>query len=150
MAGYSIRKLRLIQQQYQQSDEELSNVYNGPVAKVRRDSDSTEALLYCNELGVPVAIYDLTLTLNSTVYTDMLSGWSTGQIYVVTWYDQSGAGRDLQQASQTMQPSIKIFSQLGYPQMSVESGKGFSVNLNLALGDFSVQVAGDFGPSQSG
>lgn len=78
-AAFSLRKLR--------------DAYTGPAIRVRRSSDNTEQDILFNGDGS----LD-TSSLNSFLTTN--SG------FVVTWYDQSGNGRNATQTSATKQPRI--------------------------------------------
>lgn len=75
-AAYSLRRLRL--------------AYVGPVVRVRRSSDNTEQ------------------DFNAAQLTDgtLLTFCGAGNGFVRTWYDQSGNGRNLEQATSASQLSI--------------------------------------------
>jgi hypothetical protein len=77
-AAYSLRKLRLD--------------YNGDAVRVRRSSDNAE-----QDIGFSGG------TLDTNALTSFV-GSNDG--YVVTWYDQSGNGRDASQSTQGDQPQI--------------------------------------------
>ncbi len=81
-ACYSLRRLRV--------------AYNGPLVRLRRSSDSQEKDFWAVP-GDPVG------TLNVTEILIWLAG-DTG--FVVTWYDQSGFGHDVVQATAGNQPKL--------------------------------------------
>ena len=68
----------------------LSWSYGGPVVRVRRSSDNTEQDFTATQ------VTDGTLT----------TFCGAGDGFVRTWYDQSGNGRDVDQATTTQQPRI--------------------------------------------
>jgi len=71
----------------------LSSSYNGYALKVRRSSDSTTQ--------------DIGFDTNGNLDTVSLKTFvGSGSGYVATWYDQSGSGKDLTQATTTKQPRI--------------------------------------------
>jgi hypothetical protein len=65
---------------------------DGPVVRVRRGSDNVE-----REVGFDGD------TVDTQALTDFANG---GDVYVVTWYDQSGNNRDATQNTQADQPQI--------------------------------------------
>ena len=71
----------------------LAGSYSGPLIKVRRASDNGEIDIYASKDG----------TLDTGTLFSV--GFFTS-LYLVTWYDQSGNGRHLQQATQALQPRI--------------------------------------------
>lgn len=75
-AAYSLRRLR--------------TAYTGPVVRVRRSSDNAELNFRPSE-----------------IQSGQLAAWAgTGNGFVVTWFDQSGNGRDATQTTTTLQPQI--------------------------------------------
>ncbi len=72
--------------------ERLLTSWTGALYRVRRDSDNTEQDI------TPAA--DGTDTASLTAFVGSASG------YVTVWYDQSGAGLDLAQATTTKQPQV--------------------------------------------
>ena len=78
-AAYSLRK--------------LSNTYNGPAIRVRRSSNNAELNIGFNSDG----------TLDTTALTTFVGG---GNGFVVTWYDQSGNGKNAVQTTAANQPRI--------------------------------------------
>lgn len=79
-AAYSIRKLTI--------------AYKGPCMRVRRLPGNEEKDIYFGSSGV----LDIDTLLEFT--------GSYGDAYVVKWYDQSGNGRDVSQATLNVQPQI--------------------------------------------
>lgn len=77
-AAYSMRQLR--------------SAYGGACVRLRRSSDNAEA-----DFGF-IALY-----LNKAA---VLAWAGSGDAFVVTWYDQSGAGKHMTQATQAAQPRI--------------------------------------------
>lgn len=84
-------------------DENLDNIsfalsmrilvtdYNGPLIRLRRDSDNAEQDFFC--------------AANDIVNIDAINTWrGTANVFVVTWYDQSGLGRNAAQATLNRQP----------------------------------------------
>ena len=78
-AAYSLRKLR--------------TAYSGSAIRVRRSSDNTESDIGFNGGG----------GLDTTALTTFVGA---GNGFVRTWYDQSGSGNNLTQATTTLQPNI--------------------------------------------
>jgi len=78
-AAYSVRKLRTL--------------YTGNAIRVRRSSDNTE-----QDIG-----FDINGNLNESALTTFVGA---GNGFVTTWYDQSGNGRNVTQATATSQPQI--------------------------------------------
>jgi hypothetical protein len=93
-AAYSLRKLRTI--------------YAGSAIRVRRSSDNAESDIGFNSGG----------GLNTTALTTFVGA---GSGFVTTWYDQSGNGRHVTQATATSQPRIvnagTVDTQNGKPAM---------------------------------
>lgn len=77
--AYSLRRLR--------------TAYTGPLVRVRRSSDNTE-----QDIG-----YNISNELDTTALTAFVGANSA---FVVTWYDQSGNGRNMTQATQAAQPRL--------------------------------------------
>jgi len=78
-AAFSLRRLR--------------SAYTGPAVRVRRSSDNAEA-----DVGFTV--------LGDLDTTALLAHCGAGSGLVATWYDQSGNGRDVTQATAGSQPRI--------------------------------------------
>lgn len=71
----------------------LESDYNGPLVRLRRDSDDAEM--------------DFGWGDNDIVDVDAIDTWRAGaNVYLVTWYDQSGLGRDAVQATANFQPEF--------------------------------------------
>lgn len=79
--AYGLRKLR--------------TAYTGNAIRVRRSSDSTQT-----DIG-----FTLTGELDTTA---LLAFCGAGNGFIVTWYDQSGNGRDITQSTGVAQPQIVI------------------------------------------
>lgn len=73
----------------------LRSAYAGSALRVRRSSDNAELDIGFTASG----------DLNTTA---LLAHCGAGQGYVVTWYDQSGNGNDVTQATALAQPQIVI------------------------------------------
>ena len=79
----------------------LFNDYGGPQVRVRRSSDDLEADILMDKDGVIVTIE------NSTEKN--LTTWLGGATaHVTTWYDQSGNGNNIIQATSTSQPTLNV------------------------------------------
>jgi trimeric autotransporter adhesin len=75
------------------STRQLRTAYTGPLLRVRRSSDNTEA-----DIG-----YGADGWLDDAA---LLAHVGAGDGFVATWYDQSGNGRDATQTTAVRQPSI--------------------------------------------
>ncbi len=86
-------------------DEKLNNIsfalsfrvlesdYNGPLVRLRRDSDNAES--------------DFGWSDNDIVDVIAIDNWrGAANVYVVTWYDQSGLGRNAIQNTNAFQPQF--------------------------------------------
>jgi len=73
----------------------LNNTYFGPLIRVRRSSDNAEVNIYAKYDG----------TLDTYAMSTFCSG---GNGFIVTWYDQSGNGRNLNQSNGSLQPTIVL------------------------------------------
>jgi len=84
--AYSVRRLR--------------TDYTGYAAKLRRDSDNATTNVAFNALGV--------IDTDSTVQAggDLATWMGASDVFVDTWYDQSGNGNDAKQSDTTAQPEI--------------------------------------------
>lgn len=71
----------------------LSDSYSGPAIKVRRSSDNAEQNIGFDAFG----------NLNQTALTSFV-GANSG--FITSWYDQSGNGRNVNQATAANQPRI--------------------------------------------
>lgn len=71
----------------------LSSAYSGSAIRVRRSSDNTEQNIGFNASG----------NLDTVAMTSFVGA---GNGFVTTWYDQSGNGRNVVQATATYQPLI--------------------------------------------
>jgi len=69
----------------------LVSDYNGPLIRLRRASDNTEL--------------DFSWGDNDIIDIDAINSWRNGSnVYIHTWYDQSGLGRDAIQTETSRQP----------------------------------------------
>jgi hypothetical protein len=97
-AAYSVRKLR--------------TGYSGAAMKVRHDTNNAEADVAFDGTGIVSLTAVVTLTaIGSSGYsigqTMSLSAFAAGgDVRGVTWYDQSGNGRDMAQSSTSAQPLL--------------------------------------------
>ncbi len=107
-AAFSVRKLR--------------STYAGYCMRVRRDSDDTE-----QDIGFVNNILDITSLLTFVVGN---SG------FVVAWYDQSGNGYNVTQATSSKQPRVVASGALevenGLPTLNWNIGANQYLNANLA------------------
>ena len=78
VACYSLRTLRAF--------------YTGPLVRLRRASDNAES--------------DFFATIHGIVDVVAVAAWAGGDSFVVTWYDQSGNGIDVTQATAAKQPAF--------------------------------------------
>jgi hypothetical protein len=105
-AAYSLRKLR--------------RNYSGDAIRVRRSSDNSE-----KEIGFDGD------TVDTQALTDFANG--SADLYVVTWYDQSGNNRDASQSTQADQPKIvnagSVITKNGKPALDFD---GSSQNMTAA------------------
>lgn len=100
------------------SGRRLRTQYRGALMRVRRSSDNLEA-----DFGVGQAGVDW----------DALSGFiGGGSGYVSKWYDQSGNGHDLLQASASAQPQIGLLTN-GLPGMTFDGLNDMLVTASFAL-----------------
>lgn len=72
----------------------LSPTYAGPVVRARRASDNAELDFYAPPGGPNFPTFAA------------INAWSAGNAFATTFYDQSGAGRNLLQATAAKQPQI--------------------------------------------
>lgn len=73
----------------------LRSDYNGPLIKLRRDSDNNEQDFYSDD--------------NDIVDITAINTWSSGSIvYVTTWYDQTDLGRNAIQTNTNRQPILDV------------------------------------------
>lgn len=106
-------------------DEKLTNIsfafsmrvlesdYNGPLVRLRRDSDNTEQ--------------DFGWGDNDIVDVAAIDAWRAGSnVYIHTWYDQSGLGRDAIQTIISQQP-------LFYPDITKPYFQGDGSNDHLIV-----------------
>lgn len=71
----------------------LESNYNGPLIRLRRDSDNTESDFYCGD--------------DDRVDINAINNWrSSANVYVVIWYDQSGLDLNAQQNINGNQPEF--------------------------------------------
>ncbi len=76
------------------SVHKLSSTYGGPILRLRRDSDNAEQDFYA---------------VGNSVDVQAIITWATGaNVYVVTWYDQSGHGNHATQTTATYQPLLNL------------------------------------------
>lgn len=71
----------------------LESNYNGPLIRLRRDSDDTESDFYCGD--------------NDRVDINAINNWrGAAKVYVVIWYDQSGLELNAEQDINNRQPEF--------------------------------------------
>ncbi len=71
----------------------LESDYNGPLIRLRRNSDNQEQDFFCAS--------------NDIVDIAAINAWrGSDQVFVVTWYDQSGLGRNAIQNTENFQPEF--------------------------------------------
>src|SRR6056297_120955 len=104
----------------------ISTSYSGEIVRLRRSSDNSEL-----DFGSGLSVGE---------YLDFASvdAWAGGSsVYVVTWYDQSGNGRDLSQSTAGEQPQL-IDSNNGIRSLY---GDGISTHMHT------IQLAGGVFPN---
>ena len=107
-AAYSLRKLR--------------SAYAGSAVRVRRSSDSTE-----QDIG-----FDGSGEFDSAAFSSFVGG---GTGFVKTWYDQSGNGRDLTQATTANQPAITVSAVNSKPALTFDgSNDSLSYGGSITVG----------------
>jgi len=112
-------------------DENLENIsfalglrilvsdYEGPLIRLRRSSDNTEMDFFCAD--------------EDKVDVDAINTWrGAALVYVVTWYDQSGLGRNAIQSTTNKQPRF-------YPDADNPYFQGDGANDNLDI-NTSIQI----------
>ena len=106
-------------------DENLENIsfalgmrvlvsdYEGPLIRLRRDSDDSEMDFYCNN--------------DDKVDVDSINTWrGSANVYIVIWHDQSGLNRNALQATNSKQP--RFFPDSTFPYFQ---GNGTSQHLDI-------------------
>ena len=102
----------------------LESDYEGPLVRLRRTSDDVELDFYHND--------------NDIVDVDAINTWRSGaNVYVVTWYDQSGLGRNAIQPTKNRQPRF-------YPNAAKPYFQGDGSNDHLEV-QTSIQVVTNSG-----
>lgn len=92
----------------------VSSLYDGPIVRIRRDTDCNIVDFFGNPSG------DLAASNNATSTT--LSNWlgvATG--YVETWYDQSGCGNNAMNSNVDTQPTITYNSTTGLYEIAASN-----------------------------
>jgi hypothetical protein len=80
----------------------INDLYNGPVARLRRSTDNVEADFW---RGTGKAFY----TSTSTTVKQTLTAWlGAATAFVVTWYDQSNAGNHATSSTTAQQPQLVL------------------------------------------
>lgn len=93
--------------------------YTGPLVRLRRVSDNAEQ--------------DFCAGQNDIVDIDLINTWRGGaNVFVVTWYDQSGLGRNATQTDTNRQPRF-------FPDVTIPHFQGDGTNDFLIIGT-SIQV----------
>jgi len=113
-AAYSVRKLRA--------------AYTGDAMRIREDSGNTET-----DIG-----FDSNGDLDTAAIKSFCDAAGTGvNGYVVTWYDQSGNGRDASQSTTSSQPEIydgsAVFTENGKPIIRESSDFFGFYHLNITF-----------------
>ena len=136
LASYSVRLLN-------------TSVYTGPTMRLRRE-DGVVGDLYTAINGSEVAVYDLNRSANYSGRL-MIKIWQHHHtLHLVTWFDQSGNGKDLTQTTASLQPKVYLLTTDNIPVVMLQSGSSIQADLGQSLTDFSVLMQGDITPSQSG
>ena len=151
-AAYSLRKLR--------------SKYNGPAARVRRDSDNVEVDVYFDSNG-EVSLSsrvtnatettsgssqsDATFTLNTQTFGEFVgdAAYASGgarSAFVVCWYDQSHEGNDATQNTAANQPKLYdstdgLVAENGKPAVAFSNTTGSMSGYTPANGDISFFMA---------
>ena len=94
---------------FQVEDAPLLDAYGGAHAAYslrKLNSDYTGAAIRARR-GVDGSELDIGFKADGTLDLDALTAFSTGSIYVKTWYDQSGNGNDVTQTATAKQPYVQ-------------------------------------------
>ncbi|MEX0273220.1 MAG: hypothetical protein AB3N16_02470 [Flavobacteriaceae bacterium] len=95
----------------------LESDYNGPLIRLRRDSDNAERDFYCRD--------------DDKVDINAIDDWrGTANVYVVRWYDQSGLGRNAVQSNTNLQPRFVTHTTVPYFQ---GNGSGHRLDVNTSI-----------------
>jgi hypothetical protein len=110
-------------------DENLENIsfalgmrvlvsdYEGPLIRLRRDSDNTEMDFYCSDTDI--------------VNIDAINTWrGAANVHVVIWYDQSGLNRNAVQPIDNLQP--RFIADTAFPYF-VGNGSGHRLDINTSI-----------------
>ena len=96
-------------QNFQVEDAPLLDAYGGAHAAYslrKLNSDYTGAAIRARR-GVDGSELDIGFKADGTLDLDALTAFSTGSIYIKTWYDQSGNGNDVTQTATAKQPYVQ-------------------------------------------
>lgn len=88
------------------STRKLRAAYSGHCMKIRRTSDSAQANVAFDSDGLLSYYSAITVTSGSSTATNLAQFTNGTDAHVVTFYDQSGNGRDFSQATASAQPKI--------------------------------------------
>lgn len=129
-AAYSIRKLY------------ADTIYAGPQIRVRRVTDSQLANVTFDAQGVVQKVTTVTDPAVTTTGSTALDTWSSGaNVFIETWYDQSGNARHATQTTAANQPQLISGSTVPYCLNFVSSSSrflnignmGYLVNTNYSF-----------------
>lgn len=129
----------------------LESDYEGPLVRLRRASDNSERDFFCNQVD--------------KINVIEIDNWRNGaNVYVATWYDQSGQNRNAVQSDLSKQP--RFFTDSNFPHFAgdgsndslivqgtfndvVENGKNASITGVFFAVDRSDSAFGAINPSNS-
>jgi len=80
----------------------LYSAYSGPVARLRRSSDSAHAEVYVDSFGHATNV----IQDDATTYASIEEWLGSATAFVHTWFDQSGNGKDAIQTDVSIQPRV--------------------------------------------
>jgi hypothetical protein len=103
----------------------INSGYSGELIRLRRSSDNVES-----DFGSGLSMGEF---LDYSAIDTWLSGATA---YIVTWYDQSGQGRDITQSTAGNQPVLSASASFGRALLSSSSGEWLS-SAQIAGGIFS-------------
>ena len=129
--SFSVRKLN-------------STFYNGPVMRVRRDSDGQLADLYCDQDGFERALFLVSSASNLTTRHSIQQWIAGSRVYLQIWYDQTGRNMIQRQYLHEKQPLVHLMRLQGYPQIYFYEGSYLDNLVALVIHDFTFLIHADF------
>ncbi len=118
----------------------LRTAYSGPSMRVRRSSDNSQTDVYFDSTGI-ISLYSKIASVNGVVSDTTFCQWAgNANVFVTTWYDQTGTGFHATQSTLAYQPRILNQGVLetldnGTPALRIinggNGGTGFNLTYNL-------------------